>query len=256
MINAVPLFSGSSGNCTFVESGDTRVLIDAGVSCLSVTKALREIGRSIEDISAIFVTHEHCDHIKGLEIIAKKYHVPVYINAMSADYIFADRAYENLSECAVIKNPGDSCAVGNMCFDIFKTPHDSVGSVCYHVSDRDGDTFGLATDIGYITKGIAAALIGCRQVVIESNHDLDMLRDGPYPYILKQRILSDRGHLSNKDCARFLPFLAEKGAEKIWLAHLSAENNTPEIALSESEKSLLDTGFDKCSVEVAPRSII
>ena len=256
MINAVPLFSGSSGNCTFVESGETKVLIDAGVSCLSVTKALREIGRSIEDISAVFVTHEHCDHIKGLEVIAKKYQIPVFINAMSADYIFADKAYENLSECAVIKNAGDSCTVGNMCFDIFKTPHDSVGSVCFHVSDTDGDTFGLATDIGYVTKGIASALIGCRQVVIESNHDLDMLRDGPYPYILKQRILSDRGHLSNRDCARFLPFLAEKGAEKIWLAHLSEENNTPEIALSESEKSLSDTGFGKCSVAVAPRSII
>lgn len=256
MINTVPMFSGSKGNCTFVESGDTKILIDAGVSCLSVTKALESIGKSILGISAIFVTHEHIDHIRGLEVISKKFRIPVYINGLSADYILADGAYENLSRCAVIKNAGESVSVGNMCVDIFKTPHDSLGSVCFHISDTDGDTFGLATDIGYVTKGIAAALIGCRQVVVESNHDLDMLKNGPYPYMLKQRILSDRGHLSNNDCARFVPFLAEGGAENVWLAHLSEENNTPAKALSESTASLEESGFCGCTVKVAPKSII
>ncbi len=256
MINTVPMFSGSKGNCTFVESGDTRILIDAGVSCLSVTKALESIGKSILGISAILVTHEHIDHIRGLEVISKKYHIPVYINGMSADYIFADRAYENLSRCAVIKNAGESVSIGGIGVDIFKTPHDALGSVCFHISDTDGDSFGFATDIGYVTKGIAAALIGCRQVVVESNHDLDMLKNGPYPYMLKQRILSDRGHLSNKDCARFVPFLAEGGAETVWLAHLSEENNTPEKVLSESESSLAEKGLCGCTVKVAPKSII
>lgn len=141
-----------------------------------MTKALESIGKSILGISAIFVTHEHIDHIRGLEVISKKFRIPVYINGLSADYILADGAYENLSRCAVIKNAGESVSVGNMCVDIFKTPHDSLGSVCFHISDTDGDTFGLATDIGYVTKGIAAALIGCRQVVVESQHDLDMLK--------------------------------------------------------------------------------
>ncbi len=257
MITATPLFSGSSGNCTHVKCGETEILVDAGVSCLSVSKALESIGTHACKISGIFVTHEHCDHIKGLETLCKKFSIPVYINDASATHLCFGGASPNLERCLKIKNAGESVNIGNLCVDIFKTPHDACGSVCFRISDNDGDTLGYATDIGYMTKGIASALIGCRNVVLESNHDIEMLKKGPYPYMLKERILSNRGHLSNADCARMMPFLAEKGAQRVWLAHLSEENNTPEIALSESVRALCEAGFEgKTEIVVAKRGII
>lgn len=256
MITATPLFSGSGGNCTHVKCGSTEILVDAGVSCLSITKALETIGTHACRISGIFVTHEHCDHIKGLEIFSKKFSVPVYINDASATQLCFGGASPNLERCVRVANAGDSISVGDICVDIFKTPHDACGSVCFRMSDTEGDTFGYATDIGYMTKGIATALIGCRTVVLESNHDVEMLKRGPYPYMLKERILSNKGHLSNDDCARMMPFLAEKGAQKVWLAHLSAENNRPEIALDASTKTLREACFENTQVAVAPVSII
>lgn len=239
MIKCLPLFSGSAGNSTYVNCSGEEFLIDCGVSCKAVSCALEQIGSSISNIRGIFVTHEHIDHIKGLEIISKKYGIPVYMNTNSAKYIYCSDGYENLRSVINILDPTQELKTENAKFDVYKTPHDSWGSVCYRVT-TDDDTLGYATDIGYVTKGIASALMGCRTVVIESNHDIEMLKNGPYPVYLQNRILSRNGHLSNDDCARFLPYLAQSGTQKIWLAHLSKENNLPPIALECAENALCD----------------
>lgn len=250
MISCTPLFSGSSGNCTHVNCSGSEFLIDAGVSCKAISTALSSIGSSLEAIKGIFITHEHIDHIKGLEIISKKYKIPVYMNTSSAKYIYCSSGFENLQASLRIMDASEKVCVDGVNFTAVRTPHDSWGSVCYHVETED-DTFALATDIGYITKGIASALLGCRTVVIESNHDIEMLKNGPYPQSLKSRILSRNGHLSNADCARFLPYLAESGTQKVFLAHLSKENNLPSLALSTAQGAV--KGMD---IEVCPEKIV
>lgn len=243
MIKCVPLYSGSGGNSTYLNCDGEEFLIDAGVSCKALEAGLCEIGTSLSNIRAIFITHEHSDHIKGLEIISKKHSIPVYMNTNSAKYIYCTSGHDNLKTVLKHLDPAESISFDNCRFSVTKTPHDSWGSVCYRVDGTD-ESFGLATDIGYITKGIAAALLGCRKVVLESNHDIEMLRNGPYPKMLQDRILSRSGHLSNDDCARFLPYLAQSGTEKVFLAHLSKENNTPEVALLAAEGTAKDIGLE------------
>lgn len=254
MIKCVPLFSGSGGNSTYISCDGEEFLIDAGVSCKALTDALSGIGTSLSAIRGIFVTHEHIDHIKGLEVISKKFGIPVYMNTSSAKYIYCTDGFECLRERLIILDPTESVTTDNTRFDVYKTPHDSWGSVCYRVTGTDGDAFGLATDIGYVTKGIAAALLGCRTVVIESNHDTYMLKNGPYPVYLQNRILGKNGHLSNCDCARFLPYLADSGTEKIFLAHLSKENNLPALALESAKEALKD--YAEVEVEVCNEKFV
>ena len=233
-ITAYTLYSGSSGNCVYVKTPDTEILFDAGVSARAVEKNLNEIQSSLRNIQSIFVTHEHSDHTKGLEVISKKYHIPTHMITASAR--------------ALIRNPNASLlkdlylhpssfrvTFGNTTIQAFSTPHDSAASVGYTVEyTENGNTekFGLATDIGHITPGLTTALLGSAAVVIEANHDVNMLFSGPYPYHLKLRIRSDRGHLSNEECAKFAKFLAENGTQHFVLAHLSKENNFAPIAES------------------------
>ena len=258
MFKVIPLFSGSSGNCTYVKYGEDEILVDAGVSCRMICTSLVSIGTDISNIRAIFVTHEHSDHIKGLETIAKKYHIPVYINKNSFDAIESLFLKQAIAPFACIKNAEETADEGEIHAAIFKTPHDSFGSVGYRFTFSDGSCLGYATDIGYISRGIAGSLLGCETVILESNHDVEMLQNGPYPYYLKQRILSDRGHLSNDSCAAFIPHLYEKGTKKVILAHLSEHNNTPIIAYNTSVNAALEAGIgkDELKITVAMKSII
>jgi len=245
----MPLFSGSSGNCTYIKYGSDEILIDAGVSYRSLSKALCDEGTDISAIRAVIVTHEHTDHTKGLEMIAKKHHIPVYINSASAKAMNCDTD-SALHSCMVFREAGELIKTENFSIDIFKTPHDSFGSVGYRIDSPDGQSIGYATDIGYVTKGIANALSGCETVVIESNHDLNMLKNGHYPNYLKQRILSDRGHLSNDACGAFLPHLVRCGTQKIILAHLSQDNNRPDIALQTAITALRNAEISPNDVSV------
>ena len=258
MFKAVPMFSGSSGNCAYVKYGDTEFLVDAGVSYRNIRLALEMIGTDISNISAVFVTHEHIDHIKGLEVLAKNNPgIPVYINQKSYDA--ADKnLYKHMADSAVIKNPKDTVELDGTLVKIFETPHDSAGRVGYRFEFDDGNAFGYATDIGEITPDIRGALYGCEQVILESNHDIDMLKNGPYPYVLKKRILSDHGHLSNDACAEFLTELVSHGTHKAMLAHLSHENNTPHTAYKTSALKLTEAGFtpEDIKLTVAMRSIL
>lgn len=255
MFDIIPLFSGSSGNSVLFRHNGKSFLIDAGMSCRNICAALSLFGESPDRIGGIFVTHEHSDHIAGLEMLCKKYALPVYINSFSADFLRRSGRYPYLCERMSAFEPDTSEVLFGMSVTSFRTPHDSCGSVGYRFDDEE-DSFAYATDIGCVTRLIARKLFGAKKVILESNHDLAMLKNGSYPENLKARILSDHGHLSNEACAAFLPHLAEHGTEKIWLGHLSKENNTPHLALSLSKKALDEAGYTNVVLEVAPRSVL
>lgn len=250
-ITAYTLYSGSSGNCIYVKTPDTEILFDAGVSARAVERGLNNVQSSLSNIKAIFVTHEHTDHVKGLEVISKKHHIPTHMVGASARALIRNPNASLLNDLYL--HPSEfSIKIGNTTIRSFSTPHDSEASVGYTVEhEQNGQTqkLGLATDIGHITKEIAKALIGSEAVILEANHDVNMLLSGPYPYPLKLRILSDRGHLSNENCAEFAKFLAKNGTKNFVLAHLSKENNFAPIAENTVRNALSE--FDDIHLAVA-----
>ena len=234
-IKIYALYSGSGGNSTFIKVGESRILIDAGKSARALCRALCDIGESVDDIDAIFITHEHADHVSALEVLSKKHEIPIHItevSAVSLDRLPTAALHNNLCRHGV-----EFCEqVGALRVSSFRTPHDSRMSVGYRIEfENDGEelAIGFATDIGYVSDEIRKNLIGCRAVIIESNHDADMLMSGPYPRELKLRVASKRGHLSNAECAEFASELAESGTRAFMLAHLSRENNEPTLAIDE-----------------------
>lgn len=237
-MKAYSLFSGSSGNCFFVDGGETKLLIDCGVSARAAETALRSLGSSLSELSAIFVTHEHCDHTRGLEVISKHHHVPVYMTENTARALISDPSCSLLQDLVLFEGEF-SVKIGGLTVTSFFTPHDSALSVGYTV-EEDGVKIGFATDMGCLCESVSAALFGCRAAVVESNHDLTMLALGSYPYDLKCRIRGERGHLSNDDCARLCRALASSGTKSLLLAHISKENNTPDLALSATRSALAD----------------
>lgn len=231
------LYSGSKGNAAYLETPTARILIDAGKNARALTTSLHDIGVDVDTIDAIFITHEHTDHVSALEVLTKKHRIPVYMLYNSA-LRFKDTQPQALCSCLQIREKAPfSEVIGGVTVTAFETPHDSRASVGYRFEFCDGDhtvRIGYATDIGYITEEIRAGLMGCEAVVLESNHDVDMLMGGPYPYDLKLRIRSKRGHLSNRDCADFAAELCEQGTTHFLLAHLSEENNYPDLAYDET----------------------
>ena len=232
------LFSGSSGNCVYIGNENTKILIDAGKSAKAVCSGLESIGVSISDIDAIFITHEHVDHVSALKVLTKKTSLPVYAVSGCADFLASIPAING--ERIVAHEPGSAIEVGDLTVSSFRTSHDSACSVGYKITTVDGRTFGVATDTGIITRATGNALTGCEAVILECNHDSDMLRNGPYPSYLKSRISSRFGHLSNGDCARFAAYLAENGTKYFLLAHLSRENNLPGLALDTVRQAVPD----------------
>ena len=239
MIRFCTLFSSSSGICAFISDGDTNILIDAGVSASRITGALQEIGVEPCSIDAVLVTHEHSDHICGLGVFTKKYHVPVYANSATADAICCAGIQ---SDCVEVFTTGETFDIGTALVRPFATPHDAASSVGYTISFGERK-FGFATDTGCITKPMLSALAGCEAVVIEANHNVDVLMQGAYPYPLKKRILSDNGHLSNENCAWLATQLAIWGTRYITLGHLSTNNNTCELAYDSCVKLLEENNF-------------
>ena len=242
----VSLYSGSGGNSTFIRVGDHAILIDAGKSARALCRALADIGEDIENINAIFITHEHSDHVSALDVLSKKHAIPIHITSVSAERFDERSAPYCFSR--LFMHPTEFCeCVGGMTVRSFRTPHDSRMSVGYRIEFSDGErkyAVGYATDIGYISEPIRQNLLGCDAVVLESNHDVDMLMTGPYPRDLKLRVASKRGHLSNCECADFAAELAENGTRSILLAHLSKENNEPCLALDVTQRALLGLGVE------------
>ncbi len=245
-LRVISLFSGSKGNCTLIDTGRTRILIDAGGSTKAISEALQKAGYALSDIAAVFITHEHSDHTHGLAVLAKKYRLPIHMTEASAKMLHpAD--HSPLAACLVTHPPEYRLQLDEDSeIEAFAAPHDSVCCVGYRVSCR-GFAVGIATDLGYVTQRVYDRLLGCKAVVLESNHDRDMVRNGSYPAALKQRILSGGGHLSNDDCAEAAGALARGGTKAFLLAHLSQENNTPEAAVTTVLRSVSHYGVTVCA---------
>jgi phosphoribosyl 1,2-cyclic phosphodiesterase len=249
------LFSGSSGNCAIISSGGASILVDAGMSAKSISRALDCVGVKIKKVAAVFVTHEHIDHIRGLRTLIKRYKLPVFANAGTTEGIvklFPDIDAHYINEQAT----GESVEVAGMLVTSFATSHDSRESVGYRIHTPDDRVISIATDLGYVSDTVLEAMSASDLVMIESNHDVDMLKNGGYPYFLKRRILSQTGHLSNDDCAFVLPSLVRSGTKNIVLAHLSKDNNLPELAVETSACVLGQSGISlrrDCDLEAAPR---
>ncbi|MBQ8345182.1 MAG: MBL fold metallo-hydrolase [Clostridia bacterium] len=240
----VTLYSGSGGNCTYVQGGGTSILVDAGKSARTLCKHLCDMGVEVAALSAIFITHEHTDHISALETLTQKHPLPIYLPLGCMERL-ERQGVPHLTACLEPFSLPFSVQVGGMTVTAFPTPHDSMASVGYRIgfSDETGDrAIGVATDIGMVTDPIRAGLSGCEAVVLESNHDVQMLMKGPYPYDLKKRVSSRRGHLSNRECAEFACELAASGTYGFLLAHISKENNRPELAVDEVSHALSDPG--------------
>jgi len=221
------LGSGSKGNCTYISSGSTALLIDAGFSGIEVERRLTDVGVDIAEISAILVTHEHSDHVRGVAVLSRRFQLPVFVN--QATRSAAGKYLEKLFK-VVSFSTGDSFGCGDLHIHPFSISHDCQDPVGYTVSDG-GATVGYCTDTGVLSKLIRYRLSSCDGLVLECNHDLDMLRDGPYPLALQQRVRSVSGHLANPQALEFLKDLAGNGLQQVVLAHISEANNSPERIL-------------------------
>jgi phosphoribosyl 1,2-cyclic phosphodiesterase len=235
------LYSGSGGNAAYLETPTARILIDAGKCARTLLASLKELGVDPNTLDAIFITHDHTDHVAALEVLAKKHAIPVHILIKSA-LRYRDTQPEALCRCFKLYEKAPFTArVGEVTVTAFETPHDSRASVGYRFEFPDGEQtirVGYATDIGHVTDTLREGLTECESVVLESNHDPIMLMDGPYPYDLKLRIRGKRGHLSNRECADLAAELAGQGTVNFLLAHLSEENNHPDIAFDETFSAL------------------
>lgn len=234
------LFSSSSGNSTFVGSSKTGILVDAGVSAKRIKDALSSRKIDPSSISAIFVTHEHSDHISGIRVLASNFKIPVYATAGTLRGLEDAGILNGKFPVFELGENGDE--IGDLFVRSFKTPHDSNESCGYTIEFPDGRKAAVATDIGTVTNEVLNGIIGCDLVMLESNHDVGMLQNGPYPYYLKRRILSDRGHLSNESCACVARDLVERGTTRLFLGHLSGENNIPELAFQTSYCTISESG--------------
>ena len=244
------LYSGSKGNCMFLKLAGVPILVDAGKSARALCRSLSDIGQNIDDIRAVFLTHEHTDHVSALSNLVSKHPLPIHIVENSLPR-FPDADTPTVAACLKPHPLLYTEQIDALTVRTFKTSHDSLASVGFRFEfEEDGikKSVGYATDVGYASDAVIEGLTGCEAVVLECNHDIEMLIEGPYPYVLKQRILSRKGHLSNPDCAALAVKLAESGTKHILLAHLSETNNTPDTAYDEVFGALAGSGVH---VEIA-----
>ncbi len=250
MFNYCNLYSGSSGNCSYIETDNTKILIDCGVSSKKIEEALNSIGVSLKEIDAILISHEHSDHIKGLPVICKNYHIPIYANNPTFTNI-----NQNIPD--ELKNKFNS----NEKFEIkdtkiypFSIPHDAAEPCGFNIF-FDNKKFTIATDIGHIDNKILHNLDESDFLLLESNYEVNMLQCSRYPYPLKRRILGPNGHLSNDDAGLVVSELLKQGVNNIMLGHLSENNNFPELAYQTVMDSIISKNVDisKLSLQVADR---
>ncbi|MCI8649356.1 MAG: MBL fold metallo-hydrolase [Anaerotruncus sp.] len=249
------LYSGSSGNSTYLASSDTALLIDAGRSCKQLLEAMQARSIDPKSIQAILITHEHTDHISGLRVLLNRLKIPLYASAEVLQKLLWEKIVPQDYPAQPV--PTGRFSIGSLEIESFDTPHDSLHSLGYRFSLPDGRRIAIATDLGYITEPVRKILTGSDLVLLESNYDKRMLGASDYPYQLKQRIASSVGHLSNEDCSKEVVSLVRSGSTRFVLGHLSERNNLPELAYQTALSSLLLNGMREridFTLQVAPRN--
>lgn len=242
------LASGSSGNCFYVKEGESAILIDAGISCKQILTRLNELNENANKIKGIFVTHEHSDHIKGVDVLARTLNIPVYATRGTAkSFLCSDKSLVN-----EIKND-ETIKIGKMNVEVFSKSHDAEDPVSMKITN--GATLSVITDIGHACKAVCEAVEDSDFLIIESNHDISMLENGPYPYVLKRRILSDKGHLSNLHAGLCVLEHAKPRLRHTILSHLSETNNKPLLALSTFKNLVKERRDLKPKVSLSLREI-
>ena len=250
----ITLYSGSSGNSCVVEEDGRFLLIDIGGSCKATVTALASVGLSIQDLSGILITHEHSDHVKGLRVFLKKTKVPVYAGAATLGALEQGGLVEHAADLIAID--GRMEEIDGFTVQGFSTSHDSVGCCGYRIRAKSGSVMAIATDLGKMSELVYEHMEDASLVALEANYDRDMLRMGPYPYYLKKRIESPRGHLCNEDSAEAVAHLVKNGCRKVVLCHLSNENNHPNMVLQSIDQALFSSGQlmpEDCVLQVARR---
>ena len=242
----VSFASGSSGNCGLILGGGVSLLVDAGISMKRIRACLADEGLELRDLDGILVTHEHSDHVSGLGMLGKYSALPMYMSGGTARALM--RGGKCTGQTMITLTAGEPLCLGELRITAFETSHDAAEPFGYRVDGEEG-AMAIVTDLGYAPRSVREAIAGCVAAVVEANYDLDMLRGGPYPLNLKRRIQGNYGHLENEDAAELCAFLAENGAEKLMLAHLSKETNLPGLARETVSRRL---GGDVC-LQVAPR---
>ncbi len=240
MSRICPLFSGSTGNSTYIGTKDGGILIDTGASAKGIASSLEYAGADLSDIKVIAVTHCHDDHIKGLKAVLNKTKAQLFATKATAEILIKKGLVPPQTQITL----ADECdlGLGDTLIKSFSTCHDAEGSCGYNVFLPNGKRFSLCTDTGVLTEEISSAIMGSDVLLLESNHDVEMLKKGPYPPFLKVRIMSEKGHISNTVCAREVLKQFKNGTTRFILGHLSLNNNTPLLAKSTSESVLMDIG--------------
>lgn len=234
------LASGSSGNSTYISTVGGGILIDAGISFKSLSNSILSVGGDVSKLCAVAITHTHTDHIKGLKTLLSKTRIPLIASSQTLECLRRQNVIPSENDVICVEN--GIVEIGDIGLEFFSTSHDAEGSGGYVIIQNDGRRSAVCTDLGVVTDTVRKKLCGCDTVLIESNHDVEMLKCGPYPPQLKLRILSENGHLSNNACATELPSLLQNGTKRIILGHLSAENNTPILAASAARAALSAIG--------------
>ncbi len=239
------LASGSSGNCIFVEYKGTRLLVDAGITCKQIIDILADRDIDIKSIRALLITHEHSDHIKSLLPLVRKFNIPLYINEATFDSVLEKSRIKIDGKNEILHtlvNTGDRFFIDDLCIHSFPLSHDAVDPMGFRIESENA-SLSILTDCGYVKPEILSVVENSDLVYLEANYDPNMLINGPYPYPLKRRILSELGHLSNLDAALNLGKLVYSGTKTILLSHLSEKNNLPKLAFDTVECGAKAQGF-------------
>ena len=244
------LASGSKGNAVYLESGDTRLLIDAGLSAVEIMRRLREIDVDPHTLNAVLISHDHNDHTRGAGTLARKLKIPLL-----ASYRTRQAAEAVLKKCDTVEfESGYAFEYRDIMIDPFPITHDAIDPVGFVIESREGK-LGFATDFGIVTRLITEKLKACRMLVIEANHDEDMLMNGPYPWHLKQRIKSRHGHISNNESMQLLQELLHEKLEGVFLAHLSETNNDPQLPKNAAEQLLSGQNICRPALQIGNQNV-
>ena len=241
------LASGSKGNACYIETDSTRLLIDAGLSCRELVRRLNIIGIEATHLDAIIITHEHSDHIKGVGPISRKFSSPIYSNSSTIKRCISLLKNTRVDDTL---RTGESLIINDITVETFAKNHDAADPIGLIISSN-GSRLGILTDAGRSTSLLEDRLRNCTGVLLEFNHDVEMLENGPYPYYLKKRIKGSKGHLSNDQAGMLLKMLSHKSLKHVILAHLSEVNNTPEKALAKAREALSECDMDGIPVHVS-----